>query len=77
MDKRAKSKHPLLSEEMLDEIRVSLGHYSQKFLRCLAQETRVSKWSARTAKKLLKLKHETIAVHVFQPRYPANNKWIL
>jgi hypothetical protein len=46
----------VLSKEKLDEISARLEHTPQKSLRCLAQETRISKSSAQTATKLLKLK---------------------
>jgi hypothetical protein len=42
--------------EELDEISTRLEHALWKFLRCITQETRVSKSSARTATKLMKLK---------------------
>jgi hypothetical protein len=46
----------LLTEEKLDEISARLENTPWKSLRCLAQETVVSKSSASTTTKLLKLK---------------------
>jgi len=64
------------------EIGVMLEHSPWIYLRCLAQETDVSKLSAWTATKLLKLKpFKTTVVHELQPRDSINRinfcEWIL
>jgi len=56
LDKKPESKRRVLTEKKLDEIGARLEHTPWKSLRHLAQETGVSKSSARTATKLLKLK---------------------
>jgi hypothetical protein len=71
--KRTVSKRRVLTEEKLDEIGARLEHSPQKSLRLIAQETGISKTSARTATILLKLKpNETAVVHELQPCDPAN-----
>jgi transposase len=71
--KRTVSKRRVLTEEKLDEIGARLEHSPRKSLRLIAQETGISKTSARTATILLKLKpNETRAVHEVQPHDPAN-----
>jgi hypothetical protein len=73
--KRTVSKRRVLTEEKLDEIGARLEHSPQKSLRLIAQETGISKTSARTATILLKLKsNETSVVHELQPRDPANRE---
>jgi hypothetical protein len=55
LDKKpAKNRH-VPTEEEIDKIRARLEHTPQKSLRCLAQETSISKLSAAKATKLLKL----------------------
>jgi hypothetical protein len=63
----------LLTEEKLNEMGLArLEHTLWKFLRCLAQETRLSKSSAQTVTLLLQLKtFKTTVVHEFQPCDPA------
>jgi hypothetical protein len=56
MGKKTKHKRRVLTEEKLDEIGARLEHTPRKSLKRLAQETGVSKSSARTATQLLKLK---------------------
>jgi hypothetical protein len=71
--KRAVSKRRVLTEEKLDEIGARLEHSPRKSFRLIAQETGISKTSARTAAMLLKLKpNETTTVHELQPHDPAN-----
>jgi transposase len=48
-NKKAKHKCHMLTEEKLDAIGARLEHTSRKSLKCLAQETGVSKFSARMA----------------------------
>jgi len=50
------SKHRVFNEEKLHEIRARFEHAPWKSLRCLAKETGISKLSAQTATKFLKLK---------------------
>jgi transposase len=49
MDKKAKHKRRVLTEEKLDDTEVRLDHAPRKSLKRLAQETGVSKSSARMA----------------------------
>jgi transposase len=64
IDKKTKHKRRVLTEEKLDEIGARLEHAPRKSLKHLAQETGVSKSSARTAIQLLKLKpYKTTAIH--------------
>jgi hypothetical protein len=58
-DKRQKHKRRVLTEEKLDDIGARLEHAPRKSLKRLAQETGMSKSSARTAKKLLKPSSES------------------
>jgi hypothetical protein len=61
--KSAKECH-VLTTEKLDEIGARLKHTPQKSLRCLAQKTGLTKASAATAIKLLKLKpYKMTVVH--------------
>jgi hypothetical protein len=54
----------MLAEVKLDEIGAMLEHTPQKSLRCLAQETGISKSSAAIATNLLKFwLHKVIVVH--------------
>jgi hypothetical protein len=53
-DKKQKHKHRVLTEEKFDTIGARLEHTPGKLLKYLAQETWVSKSSARTATQLLK-----------------------
>jgi hypothetical protein len=58
--------------EKLHDIEDRLGHTPRKSLELLAQETAVSKCSARRATQLLKLRpHKTTVTHALQPHDPA------
>jgi transposase len=73
IDKKTKHKHRGLPEEKLDEIGARLEHTPRKSLKHLAQETGVSKCSARIATQLLKLRpYKTTVIHALQPRNPAS-----
>jgi hypothetical protein len=64
VDKKQKHKHRVLPEEKLDDIGARLKHTPRKLLKCLAQETGVSKSSARRATQLLKFRpYKTIVIH--------------
>jgi hypothetical protein len=54
-DKKAAKKCHVLAGEELDEIGTRLEHTPHRSLRCLSQETSVSKSSAALATKVLKL----------------------
>jgi transposase len=56
IDKKQKHKRRVLTGEKLDDIGARLEHTPSKSLKRLAQETRVSKSSARRATLLLKLR---------------------
>jgi hypothetical protein len=57
-----------VTKEKLDEIRAGLAHTPQKELRCLAQETSISKSLVATAVKLLVLYlYMATVVHALQP----------
>jgi hypothetical protein len=56
----------VLTEEKLDDIEARFEHTPRKSLKRLAQETGVSKSSARTATQLLKLGPYKTAIHVLQ-----------
>jgi hypothetical protein len=63
----------VLSEGKLDDIAARFQHTPRKSLKCLAQETRVSKSSARRATQLLKLRpYKTTVIHTLQQREPAS-----
>jgi hypothetical protein len=63
----------VLTEEKLDDIGARLRHMLKKSLKHLAQETGVSKSSARTPTQLLKLRpHKTTVIHALQPRNSAS-----
>jgi hypothetical protein len=65
IDKKWKHKHWVLSEEKLDDIGARLVHTPRKSLKHPAQETKVSKSSARRATQLLKLKsYKTTVNHL-------------
>jgi hypothetical protein len=57
---------------MLSDIRARLEHTPRKSLKCLAQETAVSKSGERRATQLLNLKAYKTVIHNLQPRYPAS-----
>jgi transposase len=59
IDKKEKHKCQVLTEEKLDDIGARLKHTPRKSLKHLAQETGVSKSSARTATQLLKPSSES------------------
>jgi hypothetical protein len=68
IDKKQKHKRRALTEESLDDIGARLERTPRKSQR-LAQETRVSKSSARRATQLLRLRpYKTTAIHSLQPR---------
>jgi hypothetical protein len=54
IDKKQKHKYQVLAEEKLDGIGTLFEQTPRKSLKCLAQETGVSKSSARRATQLLK-----------------------
>jgi hypothetical protein len=71
--KKQKHNHRVLTEEKLYDIGARLEHTPRKSLKRLAQETGVSKYSARTATQLLKLRlYKTTVIHALQPRDPAS-----
>jgi transposase len=53
IDKKPKHKRQVLTEEKLDDIEARLEHTPRNSLKRLAQDTGVSKSSARTATKLM------------------------
>jgi hypothetical protein len=62
----------LMRSYVLDDIRARLEHTPRKSLKRLAQETDVSKSSARKATQLLKLRtYKTTVIHTLQPHDPA------
>jgi response regulator of citrate/malate metabolism len=64
IDKKQKHKCRVLTEEKLDDIVARLEHTPRKSLKRLAQDTAVSKASARRATQLLKLKpYSRTAIH--------------
>jgi hypothetical protein len=58
IDKKTKYKHWVLTEEKLDDIWARFEH-TRKSLKYLAQETGVSKCSARAATQLVKVSSES------------------
>jgi hypothetical protein len=63
-DKKQKHWRRVFTEEKLDDIWARLEHAPRKSLKCLAQETGVSKSSARMATQLLKLRpYKTKVIH--------------
>jgi hypothetical protein len=73
IDKKQNHKCRVLTEEKLDDIRARLEHTPRKSVKCLAQETVVSKSSARTATQLLKIRpYETTVIHALQLHDPAS-----
>jgi hypothetical protein len=52
----------MLTEEMLDDKAATLEHTPRKSLKCLAQETGVSKSSARMETQLLKPSNESLGL---------------
>jgi hypothetical protein len=64
IDKKQKHKRRVLTEEKLDDTGTRLEHTPRKSLKRLAQETGVSKSSARRATQLLELRtHKKTVVH--------------
>jgi hypothetical protein len=59
IDKKQKHKRRVLIEEKLDDIGDRFEHTPRKSLKHQAQETGVSKSSARTATQLLKISSES------------------
>jgi hypothetical protein len=73
IEQKQKHKRRVLTEEKLDDIVAKLKHTPRKSLKCLAQETGVSKSSARTATQLLKRRpYRTTVIHALQPRDSAS-----
>jgi response regulator of citrate/malate metabolism len=71
IDKKQKHKCRVLTEEKLDDIGARLEHTPRKSLKRLAQETGVSKSSARKTTQLLKLrpcKATVIHIRLTAPR---------
>jgi hypothetical protein len=66
-ENKTKHKHRVLTEEKLDDTGARLEHTPRKSLKRLAQETGVSKSSARMATVLLKLRpYKITVIHVLQ-----------
>jgi hypothetical protein len=73
IDKKQTHKSRVLTEEKLDDIGAKLEHTPSISLKCLAQETGVSKSSAGMATQLLKLRpYKTTVIHALQPRDTAS-----
>jgi hypothetical protein len=71
VDNKQKHKCQVLTEERLDDIGARLEHTLRKLLKRLAQETGLSKSSARRATQLLKLRpNKTAVIHALQPHDP-------
>jgi hypothetical protein len=72
IDKTQKHKRRVLTEEKSeDDIGTRLEHTPSKSLKCLVQETGVSKSSARRATQLLKLRpYKTRLMPILQPHDP-------
>ena len=64
LDKKPKRKRRVLTEEKLDEICARLEKTRYKSLRCLAEETGISKSSARNAIKLRVYNQGTVKIQV-------------
>jgi hypothetical protein len=72
MDKKQKCNSQVLTEK-LGDIGDRLEHTPRKSLKHLAQETGVSKSSARMATHLLNLRpYKTTVIHALQPHNPAS-----
>jgi hypothetical protein len=72
IDKKQKQKRRALTEK-LDDTGARIERTPRKSLKRLAQETGVSKSSARTATQLLKLRpYKTTAIHALRPRNPGS-----
>jgi hypothetical protein len=56
VDKKQKYKRLVFTEEKIDEAGARLEHVRIKLLKCLVHETGASKYSARTATEMLKLR---------------------
>jgi hypothetical protein len=73
IDKKQKHKCQVLTEEKLDDIGARLEHTLRKSLKCLDQETGVSKYSTRMAAELLKLRAcKSTVIHALKPYDPAS-----
>jgi hypothetical protein len=67
VDKKQKHKLWVLAEDKLDAMGARLEHTPSKSLKCLGQDSRVSKSSARMATQLLKLRTcKTAVIHALQ-----------
>jgi hypothetical protein len=65
MDSKQKHKRRVLTEEKLDDMAARFEHAPRKSLKLLAQETGVSKPSAKRATQLSNLRHyKTTVIHV-------------
>jgi hypothetical protein len=63
----------VFTQGKLDDVGARLEHTHRKSLKCPAQETGVSKSSARSTTQLLKLRpYTTTAIHALQPCNPAS-----
>jgi hypothetical protein len=70
-------KRRVLIEEKLGDVGARLEHTPRKSLKHLAQETGVSKCSARRTTQLLKLRpYKTTVIHALQACDPAS-RWLL
>jgi hypothetical protein len=73
IDKKQKLKRQALTEEELYDIQARLEHTPRKSLKRLAQETGVSKFTARRETQLLKLRpFKTTVTNALQPRDPVS-----
>jgi hypothetical protein len=63
----------VLNDEKLDDIGARLEHIPRKSLKCLAQESGVSKSNARRTTQLLKLRpYKTTVINTLQQRNPVS-----
>jgi hypothetical protein len=73
IDRKQKHECRVLTEEKFDDIGARLEHTHRKSLECLAQETGMSKSTARRPTQLLKLRpYKMTAIHAFQLHDPAS-----
>jgi hypothetical protein len=73
IDKKQEHYRQVLIEETLGDIWDRLEHTPRKSLKCLAQETGVSKSSARRTPQLPKLRpYKTTVIHALKPRDSAS-----
>jgi hypothetical protein len=75
---KQKHKCRVLTAEKSEDIGAIFEHTPRKSLKCLAQETGMSKPSARMSTQLLKLgPYKTTVIHALQPCDPAVGFYIL